>query len=309
MKNLTRAAAAAAVVAPMVLAAPALAQTTVTSFAPSSNTTPGVWFENDVQTGGTASIAELTGLGGDLESNQPLPFGAALLTTDFTDAAKAEVGVGNAYGMPVDIFTTLNIMHSYYKAANSNQNLAAAPSLKLAFFNSMCDDPASMGDCFGTLVYEPTWNGPGSTPIAPTSSNPMTDAWTTVNIDQTTGLFWWTGGFGKPNTAGGPPINDLAGWSAEFSSDFADSELVLLSIGVGSFNQGQIGYFDNVEISHNFGGGFSESYDFETASAFESLGECVSTLIAEECSVLSGRDRATCNHDQQMTCFDLFDVP
>ena len=63
MRKFTKLAAVAAVVGLMALASPVLAQTTVTSFAPSTNTTSGVWFENDVRTGGTASIADLTGLG------------------------------------------------------------------------------------------------------------------------------------------------------------------------------------------------------------------------------------------------------
>lgn len=300
--------AAAATLGLLALASPALAQTTVTSFAPSTNVTPGVWFESDVRPGGTASIADLTGLGGDLETNQPLPIGAAKLTTDFTNAAKAEVGVLNNYGMPGDIFSTLGILYSYHKATNAGQNLTAAPSLKLTFFNAMCDDAASGGDCFATLVYEPTWNGPGSTSTTPAGTNPATDVWTQVTIDKDTGLFWTTGGFGFGNSAGGPPIKTLAEWRTALSTDFGDAVLFQVSIGVGSFNQGQIGYFDDVGISHTFGGGFSESYDFDPAPTFETLGECVSTLIADECSGLSGRARAQCNHDQQMSCFDLFDI-
>ena len=302
--------AAVAAVGLMVLAFPALAQSTVTSFelfAPFP--TPGVWFQSGVQDGGTASIADLTGAGGDLETNQPAPIGAAKLTTRLNENNdKAEVGVAHRYGMPQDIFSTLSIMYSYHKATNAGQNPAAAPSLKLTFFNSLCDDAASLGRCFATLVYEPTWNGPGSTSASPASTNPATDAWTAVTIDENTGLFWTTGGFGFGNSFGGPPIKTLAEWRTALSSDFGDAALFRVSVGVGSSNQGQIGYFDEVDISHAFSGGFSESYDFDPAPSFETLGECISTLIADECSSLSGRDRANCNHEQQMTCFDLFDI-
>jgi hypothetical protein len=82
---------------------------------------------------------------------------------------------------------------------------------------------------------------------------------------------------------------------------FSDSTLVLVSIGVGSFNQGQVGYCDDVTIADT-------TCDFEPAAAFETLGEYVSTLIADECSGLKGRARATCNHEQQMICFDLFGI-
>ena len=107
MRKFTLVVTVPAVVGLMALASPALAQTTVTSFAPSTNTAPGVWFESDVRVGGTASVADLTATGGDLETNQPLPIGAARLTTDFTNAAKAEVGVADAYGQAGSILSTL----------------------------------------------------------------------------------------------------------------------------------------------------------------------------------------------------------
>ncbi|MCH8096381.1 MAG: hypothetical protein IID53_04825 [Proteobacteria bacterium] len=212
----------------------------------------------------------------------------------------------NDYGMPDNIFSTLSIMYSYHKATNADQNASAAPSLKLTFFNAVCDDAASAGDCFATLVYEPTWNGPTSTSASPASTNPATDVWTAVTIDQDTGLFWTTGGFGFVNSGGGPPIKTLAEWRTALSSDFGDAVLFRVSVGVGSFNQGQIGYFDDVQIA---GTNADASYDFDPAPVFETLGECISTLIADNCSSESGRARATCNHAQQMTCFDLFDIP
>ena len=284
----------------MALASPALAQTTVTSIAPTC-TIAGEWCVNALTAGGTVSIADLTGEGGDLETNQPLPIGAALLTTDFTNDARAEAGVGDGYGTPGGILSSISITYSYHKAANASQNAFAAPSLKIPVHNPVCGDTISE-DCFGTLVYEPTWNQPGFLG----SSKPVPiDVWTTVTIDQNNGLFWWTGGFDQPNTAAGPPLRTLSQWNALFSDDFVDANLSFFSIGVGTFNQGQIGYFDNVVIA---GTNADASYDFDPAPTFETLGECVSTLIADECSTLSGRDRANCNHEQQMICFDLFDI-
>ncbi len=266
---------------------PATAAQTVTSFAPSTNTTPDVWYENDVRLAGTASILDLTGAGGDLQANQPLPIGAARITTTLGDTGdKAEVGVffdGTAlFGTPDDTFSTLSASYSYFKASNAGQNASAAPALKLTFFNPVCDDPGSAGDCFGTLVYEPTWNQPG---FEGSSVAVPTDTWTSVTITETSGLFWWTGGFGEPNTAGGPPLRTLADWKTTFTSDFGDSLVAQISIGVGTFNLGQIGYFDDVELSHAFGGGFSRSWDFEplpptvknlnTAETFDSIQEAI----------------------------------
>lgn len=42
---------------------------------------------------------------------------------------------------------------------------------------------------------------------------------------------------------------------------------------------------------------------------FETVGECISTLISENCSDVTGRARADCNHEQQNLCLDLFDIP
>ena len=257
----------------MAISSPARAVTEVNSFAPSTVTTPGVWIESDVRPGGEANIVNLTGDGGDLENNQPLPVGAALLTTIFDDNAKAEVGVGNIYGQPKNIFDTISLSYSYHKAANSelDENLAAAPSLKLTFYNPECDEtpilpPATAADCFATLVYEPTWNGLTSTSTQPVSTNPAADKWTTVTIDQENGLFWTTGGFGIGNSFGGPPIKTLEKWLSALSPDFQDAELIFVSVGVGTFNRGQTGYFDDVRISHGFEGGFSERYDFEPST-------------------------------------------
>jgi len=243
------------------LAQPALAQTKVYSFAPSSNTTPGVWFMNDVRMAGTASIVDLTGIGGTLDSGQPLPIGAAKLTTLYDNGDKAEVGVLDSYGKPQDIVATLKLAYSYYKASTPG-NAFAAPSIKLTFYNPVCDDPASAGDCFFTLTYEPYWNGSNGPGVV---TAPLPNTWTAVVIDSTTGVFWTSGGFGLANGAGGPPFYTLAGVLAAASSDFADSDLVMVSVGVGTYNQGQIGYFDAVKISHSYSAGYSAYYDFEPA--------------------------------------------
>ena len=76
-----------------------------------------MWYENDVRDGGTVSIVDLTGAGGDLENNQPLPTGAVLVTTGFADGDKAEIGVVDDYGTPNDVFTTLSVGYSYHKAS------------------------------------------------------------------------------------------------------------------------------------------------------------------------------------------------
>jgi hypothetical protein len=134
-----------AILAAMRLFLPLLVGTTasatvVTSIDPyTEDPTKGVWYENDVRDGGTVAIVDLTGAGGDLENNQPLPTGAVRLTTGFADNDKAEIGVVDDYGTPGDVFSTLSVGYSYHKASVAGGNQAAAPSLKLAFWNEEYD--------------------------------------------------------------------------------------------------------------------------------------------------------------------------
>ncbi len=228
---------------------------TVVSGFDAAFTANGSWFASDVRTGGAASVTSLVGTGGNLETAQPLPTGAAKLTTDATNGAKAEVSVSDGYGKVSDILRTLDLHYSFYRTNTANQNAAAAPSIKLTFFNG-----AYVGDGFVTLVYEPYWQT-GS------AVNPTSDVWTGVDIDYTTGLFWQNGGFGQANSFGGPPVNTLAGWDAAFDSGFDAANLVAVSMGIGTFNPGVTGYFDDVRISHASGAGYSAVYDFERAGA------------------------------------------
>lgn len=248
----------------LAFAGTAVAQTTVYSLAPFSPTpTTGVWYLSNITGSGMAQTVDLTGFGGNLETNQPLPSGSCVLTTTTNNGDRANIGLPGVFGATQDVFPSLAISYSWHKASNPGQNLTAAPSLKLTIFNPTCVAPASAGDCFGTLIYEPSWNGPGSTSLTPISSNPALDTWTTSSIDYNNGLFWWSGGFGQPSGGGGPPLKTLAEWAAVFSADFPTATLAQIEIGVGSFNQNQLGYVDNVSVSHSAGSGYNETFDFE----------------------------------------------
>lgn len=235
--------------------------TTIDPF--SVSPTPGVWYANDIRNAGTATIESLVGLGGDLENAAPLPVGAVLLTTTSDNADKAEIGVPGDFGLVSDIIDgSFQLAYSYYKA--NNGSAFAAPSIKLVFFNFTSPCPSPSGDCFVTLVYEPTWNQPG---FEGSSSAVPTDAWTDVAITNTSGLFWGTGGFGQPNTAGGPPLRTLDEWLTAFDSDFGGATLVTVSVGVGTFNQDQIGYFDDVSLVTTGPSPVDVTYDFEPPAA------------------------------------------
>jgi hypothetical protein len=75
------------------------ADVVVTEFKTPGPIVPDSWYSADVKPGGTATIRDLTGLGGNLQSAQPLPSGAARLTTDSTNAAKAEVATYADFGL------------------------------------------------------------------------------------------------------------------------------------------------------------------------------------------------------------------
>lgn len=220
------------------------------------------WYLADVRPGGTAEIVDLTGLGGDLENNQPLPTGAVKLTTNMTNDAKAEIGIGGDFGLASAVLNDIALGYNYYKQNVSGGNAFAAPSIKLTLYAA-----GGTGDNFGTLVYEPYWNAPYN------NSAVTTDAWQSVSIDSSTGSgadavggWTWNGGFEIGSGYGGPPVRSLAEWVTAFqasdATDFANAHIVGLSMGVGSYNQGQIDYFDNVSIQST-AGNIDTVYDFQ----------------------------------------------
>lgn len=279
--------------ASLLLVSSAAGQITVSEFAPEPTGVPplGVWFESDIRGDGEAAVVSLFGEGGNLENAQPLPLGAARLITLDSNDDKAEVAVVDNYGTVGDILSSFELAYSFYKASVPDTNAAAAPSIKLTISNPNCAEGV---DCFGTLVYEPNWNGPGATSPNPPSTNPTPDVWTPVQIDADNGLFWWTGGFGQSNSFGGPPIRTLNEWADVMSPDFLTASVVAVSVGVGTFNPNQVGYFDDVRISHAFGAGFDKQYDFEPvpqnkdeckqggwqAFGFENQGLCIKSVVA-----------------------------
>lgn len=240
-------------VAALGLMGAANADTVVTGF-DAAYTANGSWYQSSLTAGATTSIVSLAGQGGNLEGSAPKPGSAAMMTTDNTNAAKAEVSVNDNYGKAGDILRSLTLGYDFYRSNAAGQNAAAAPSIKLTFFNA-----SYAGDGFVTLVYEPYWQG----------SNPASNVWSHVDIDYTHGLFWQTGGFGQANSAGGPPLKTLEDWLTAFDGGFGQADLVSVTMGLGSYNPGVTGYFDNVSISNSFGNGYSRTYDFEAAAVPE----------------------------------------
>jgi hypothetical protein len=224
------------------------------------------WYLSDVRANGTASLVDLTGTGGNLENNQPLPTGVVRLTTGFSNDDKGEIGTFRDFGGAATLLNDIDLSYSYYKQTVAGGNASSAPSLKLAIYAE-----GGTGDNYGILTYEPYWNQPGGgAPAVPA------DAWQAVTIDQDTGApdsstannvdggWWWSGGFEILNSYGGPPLSSLAQWATAFqaadATDFVNARVIALRVGVGTYNQGQIDYFDDVSIST---GSINATYDFQ----------------------------------------------
>lgn len=220
----------------------------VNSFAPGSS-----WTAGPVTSGGTAEIVDLAGTGGNLENNAPDSNGAAKITTADDNASRGEAGTLADFGQVSDIFDSdLSFSYSWY--SDGANTAPAAPSFKLAFF-----DATYVGDGYGQLIYEPYWQGSGGASTTPTKND-----WVTSMIDLDTGYFWNSGMFGIGSSAGGPPLRTLSEWLTEFnatdSNGFSNANLVGISVGLGSSNPDEIGYFDDVRVS---GTSADATYDFE----------------------------------------------
>lgn len=225
-----------------------------------SFTTDDAWFLSDVRDNGTADIVDLTGEGGALENDQPLPTGAAKLTTGTNNNDKAEVGITRVggYGSVGDFLNGGSLSYSYFKDSTGDLNPFAAASVKITVLDNNITT-AGTTDGFATFIYEPTWN----LGTLGASDPVTTDQWITANISGDSGTFWHTGIYGAGNLFGdGSDAFTLQDWSDLFGGDLLDATILGLSIGVGTFNQGQTAYFDDVQFTS---GNVDLSYDFEPA--------------------------------------------
>ncbi|MEP5700513.1 MAG: hypothetical protein ABJN43_17945 [Sneathiella sp.] len=196
-----------------------------------------------------ASLEDLTGKGGNLETNSPYQNGAAKLTTGNDNSHKAEIGFSVKSGLGT-LGTFINsggqLGYDYHKSS-TDIDKAPAASIKLHIL-----DTSGIAPTVKYLVYEAYGNMPG---------NPVVDTWNTVDIDSGNGTFWHNGLFGESNMAGNVAGGKtIADWATYFGDKFSDALIVGLSIGVGSYNLGQTAHFDGVEFQTKDHDLF---YDFE----------------------------------------------
>lgn len=227
----------------------------VNEFLPGPPTSNGVWYATTAA-GGTASVVSLTGAGGNLENNQTVPTGAAKLTTAYDDASRADALITGNFGSAVEFLNRATVAYDYYKEAVANpaSNAFAAPALRLLVdATGGVFGGTSPTREWGYLIYEPYWNE--------VSGLPTIGDWETENVNPNSGVWWWSGGFGVANGTGGPPLHTLAEWAGIFGGTAFDNAIIAgIGVGVGSYNQGQIGYFDNVTFAL---GNTGETWDFE----------------------------------------------
>ena len=230
---------------------------------PISSTANYEWYKQNMTNSGEAEIVNLTGKGGNLENNAPLPIGAVKLTTKNDNNDRANVGMNTNFEFNDNFIKDFNISYSFYKEADSHSDYDeyAAPALKLQIY-----DEDYVGDNYGSLIWEPYWQGK-SGPVKPT-----TGEWSiTGEIKQNTGWGkdsyggWWTSGIYKTdNGAGGPPIRSLNEWYDMWSSEKINPKVVSIQLGIGSYNKLQNDYFDNVAMYLSDGSTtLDETYNFE----------------------------------------------
>lgn len=220
------------------------------------------WFESDMRGNGTAEIVDLTGAGGNLENNAPLPTGAAKLTTGFDNGDKAQVSTIGDFGTVGEFLNGGSLSYSYFKESVVGGNASAAAAIKLTVYQAGIDAiNGTNADDLVNFIYEPYWNENHNAVGSPaTVGSPVADAWKLEEISGTDGYFWVDGMYTVLNQAGGPGYT-ISDWASSFGS-LVNAVIVGISVGIGTYNQGQIAYFDDVRFNS---GSTNLAYDFEAA--------------------------------------------
>jgi hypothetical protein len=201
------------------------------------------WSTADTRPGGTVDFV--------VDSSAPGGSGALQLTTDATNAAKAQYI--HATNTPLANVTEL----SYYTKQVSASFAQGDPSYQVVACLNGVDGG---GNCLGftTLVFEPYENT--------TQGAVVPGIWQSWDVDA--GLLWSSktvacSGGGVLAGAGGPPFYTLSGISAQCPS----AVVVGFGVNVGSFNPSYVVESDLVDFNGTI-------YDFEKFSAPSNKDQC-----------------------------------
>ena len=214
----------AALMATGLFAATAMAATTVVT--PSN--TQG-WNMSDTRTGGAVNYVT--------DSTSPYPNGALQLTTDATNAAKAQY---------MHAAASSTMLASVDELAYHTKQVAG-PAHAAASYQLIVDLNGNATGGFTTLVYEPYHNGTVTQGV-----------WQQWDVDA--GKFWSSRTFSEGSCsvtsgAGGAPFYTLS----ELKADCPDATVLGFGVNVGTFNPGYNVYVDGV----NFDG---DIYNFEVTA-------------------------------------------
>ena len=215
-----------------------------------SLTNPGSWANNS-SNGGNGQIIDVTGLGGNLETNAPAGTGVLELSTDATGTppnglgtSKAEVKIQGNFGTIGDFVNSGSMGYDYYQTSGGPSS-TIAPALKF----EVLDVTNTSGDGYATFIYEPYYNGGVG----------AYDTWHNVGITGDSGNFWHTTLY---NVSGIDFDETILDWATLLGS-MQDAVITSIIFGIGSGTPNELGYVDNFYF---YNGNTSFTADFEVSA-------------------------------------------
>ena len=229
------------------------------------------WAQSDTRTGGATNYVA--------DSSAPLGSAALQLTTDSTNAAKADYM--HAADLPLSQLNSLGY--------STKQVTAGLPEYD-ASFQLAVDTNGSAPGGFTTLVYEPYWQNNQSPDAAPVVAN----QWQTWQVSDDSGYFWSTQSVGGMDAGhGGAPFYTLA----QVKAMNPDATVLGYGVAIGSYNPSSTINVDAVQFNgttYNFeltkpkpvtpttkdeckNGGYM---NFQTQ--YKNQGQCVSSVVSNK---------------------------
>ncbi len=208
-----------------------------------SLTNPGSWANNS-SNGGNGQIIDVTGLGGNLETNAPAGTGVLELSTNAGGSSKAEVKIQGNFGTIGDFVNSGSMGYDYYQTSGGPSS-TIAPALKF----EVLDSTNTSGDGYATFIYEPYYNGGVG----------AYDTWHNVGITGNSGNFWHTELY---NVSGIDFDETILDWATLLGS-MQDAVITSIIFGIGSGTPNELGYVDNFYF---YNGNTSFTADFEVSA-------------------------------------------
>ena len=184
------------------------------------------WWTNDTRPGGTSGIT-----GG------AAPFGCTSLqlTTDSTNAAKAQAFSYSEFGTDFDSITAVD--YSAFRSSASTGNPAVATSLNVELYGADVVDTVGNPDGYTTLVFEPYLQSGGAGAVG-------TDVW--QEWDGAAGV-WWS----SRATNSQPNRSTTLTW-AQVQAANPGAVIGGFGLNLGSYNPGQVVGVDGLTFGSQF---------------------------------------------------------